>query len=95
MAALSLILPDKLAEASQKAARKLGVSRTQFIRQAIVHELQNLQAQLELESMAKSFSAMKKHSDYLQEMNEIDKVFSTDLPNDKEQWWKKKKEKKS
>src|SRR5579872_4953220 len=72
MTALSLHLPDKLAQASTEAAYSLGISRTEFIRQAIEHELKNLRIQQELEAIVKSFASMKKHPDYLKEMEEID-----------------------
>ena len=67
MTTLSIILSDPLAKASQEAALKLGISRTQFIRQAITHELENYQAQLEQEAIIKSFSAMKHNKKYLKE----------------------------
>lgn len=90
MTALSIHLPDSIAKASKIAARKLGLSRSEFIRQAILHELDNMQARLELEEMAKSFSAMKKHKDYLSESEEIENQLNDELPEEKEEWWKKK-----
>jgi metal-responsive CopG/Arc/MetJ family transcriptional regulator len=47
MISLSIILPDTIAKASNEAAKKLGISRTEFIRQAIIHELNNFQLQAE------------------------------------------------
>ncbi len=90
MTALSIHLPAQLAQASQQAAEHLGISRTEFIRQAIIHELENLQNRLELEAMANSFSAMKKHDDYLKEVDKLDTLLSIKLPKEKEEWWKKK-----
>lgn len=90
MTALSIHVPDKLAKASQKAARTLGVSRAEFIRQAIIHELENLRVRMELETMAKSFTAMKKHPDYLSEIEDFEGDLNNNLPVDKEEWWKKK-----
>ena len=49
---LSIILPDTLAKASRQAAKKLGVSRTQFIRLAITYELENFQSQLGIRSIS-------------------------------------------
>lgn len=89
MTALSLQLPDNLAKASQKAAQKLGVSRSEFIRQAIVHELEHLKTRLELEAIASSFEAMKKNKHYQQETEEMDKNWNDALPDDTEEWWKK------
>ncbi len=95
MKALSIQLSDELIKASQSAARKLKVSRTQFIRQAIIHELQNLQAQFEQEEMAKSFVPAKKHPEYIDELKEIDDALTSHLPKDRKEWWKKKKQRDS
>lgn len=90
MTALSIHLPDNLAKASQVAASRLGISRTEFIRQAISHEIENLSARAELEAMAKSFSVMKQHKAYTKEAKQIDKNFNIDLPDEEDSWWKKK-----
>jgi metal-responsive CopG/Arc/MetJ family transcriptional regulator len=91
MSALSIQLPDTLAKASKHAAHKLGISRAEFIRQAIEHELESLEARREIESIAKSFKALKKNASYLKEIQELDEGFNTTtLPKDKKQWWKKK-----
>lgn len=42
MIALSIKLPDALAEASRVTARKLGMTRSEFIRQALAHEIRCL-----------------------------------------------------
>lgn len=89
MTALSIILPDNLAKASQEAAHKLGVSRAYFIRQAITHELQHLQKQLEEEAMVKSIVAMRNHAGYQAEVEALDEFFSDTLPDEPEQWWMK------
>jgi hypothetical protein len=47
MTNLSIILPDTIAEASTKVAKELGVSRTEFIRRAIIHELDNYKTKSE------------------------------------------------
>lgn len=91
MTTLSIILPDTLAKASQEAAGRLGISRTQFIRQAIAHELENFQAQLEQEAIIRSMTAMKNSKSYLEEAEKIVDGFNADLPNDGEEWWTKKK----
>ena len=51
MATLSFILSEYLANESKKVARRLGVSRTQFIRQAITHELKTFNLQLDQKSI--------------------------------------------
>jgi len=91
MTTLSIILPDTLAKASQDAAGRLGISRTQFIRQAIAHELENFQVRLEQEAIVKSISAMKNDKKYMKEAKEITEGFNSSLPNDGEEWWTKKK----
>lgn len=91
MTTLSIILPDTLAKASQEAAGKLGISRTQFIRQAIAHELESFQSQLEQEAMVRSISAMKKSKKYLKEAEKLAEGLNSVLPDDGEEWWNKKK----
>lgn len=91
MTTLSIILPEPLAKASQEVAQKLGISRTQFIRQAIAHELKNYEERLEQEAMLKSIAAMKKDKKYLEESEKIMNEMNSDLPNDGDEWWKKKK----
>lgn len=86
---LSINLPDHLAKASQETAGKMGISRTEFIRQAIAHEVTQFQAQFEEEAMVKSMTAMKQSKRYLKEADDIIKGFSTGLPKDKEKWWSK------
>ena len=89
MTALSIHIPDDLAKASQEAARKLGMSRSSFIRTAILHELQKLKSQFEQEAMAKSLALMQTNQQYLQELEEIETYLNTPLPDDGENWWKK------
>ena len=91
MTTLSINLPDTLAKASQEAASKIGISRTEFIRQAVVHELKHFQARLEEDAMVTSIMAMKESKSYCMEMDDIIEGFSTDLPKDKNEWWHKKK----
>lgn len=90
MTTLSITLSDSLAQNSQDAATKLGISRTQFIRQAIAHELQHFQAQLEQEAMINSISAMKKNKKYLEEAEKISAELNSDLPKEENEWWNKK-----
>ena len=54
MTTLSINLPTTLAKASQEAAMNLGISRTQFIRQAITHEIAHYQAKLEEEAASRN-----------------------------------------
>lgn len=91
MTTLSIVLPDKLAKASQEVAYKLGVSRTQFIRQAIARELEHYKVEQELEAIAQSFAAMKKSKSYAKEADDLMEGFGSDLTEDKSEWWLKKK----
>ena len=91
MTTLSISLPDTLATASQKAASQMGISLTEFIRQAVAHELKHFQETLEEQAMVASMMAMKESKTYLKEIGDITEGFSTDLPEDKKEWWHKKK----
>lgn len=91
MTTLSINLPDTLAKASQEAASKMGISRTEFIRQAVAHELKQFQGRLEEEAIISSMLAMKESKSYRNEANDITERFSMDLPEDKHEWWHKKK----
>lgn len=88
MTALAIHLPDNLAKASMEAAKQLGLSRTEFIRQAIVHELEFLTSSHELEEITAAFAKMKDDKTYLQELNKL-KMLDASLPEDEEDWWKK------
>ncbi|OGT64472.1 MAG: hypothetical protein A3J38_05795 [Gammaproteobacteria bacterium RIFCSPHIGHO2_12_FULL_45_9] len=89
MSAISIHLPDKLAEYSQKVAVKLHMSRAQFIRMAIEHELSRWKAEQEQLAIAKSFAAMRGHKRYLHEAMDIMDELNAPLNKDKGQWWKK------
>lgn len=91
MTMLSIILPEPIAKASQAVAKELGVSRTQFIRQAIAHELENYYSEREQKAMAKSMTAMKKSKKYLKEINEIMGGMDSNLPDEGDAWWTGKK----
>jgi len=91
MTSLSITIPDDIAKASNDIAKKLGLSRTAFIRQAIIHELDNLQSKFEQEDIIKSFNAMKKSPEYLEEAEEIMNGLNSELLEEDEEWWSKKK----
>ena len=88
MKSLSINLPDNIFKASSKAAKKLGVSRTAFIKRAIVHELEEFDAELEQKAVVESLNAMKKSKKYMIELEEIDNGLSSSLPEESEEWWK-------
>lgn len=91
MTTLSINLPESIAKASQHMAKQLGISRTQFIKIAISHELENVESRIEQEKMAQSFIAMKASKEYLAEAEEIMKGLNTELPEDETGWWSKEK----
>jgi metal-responsive CopG/Arc/MetJ family transcriptional regulator len=59
MVALSIKLPAQLAEKSQVLAKKLGITRSELIRQALIHEIKQAEAGMERRSMAESLVAMR------------------------------------
>ena len=87
MAAISLKLPDELAQQSAKAAEKIGISRTELIRIALEHELAAINKRLEREDMAKAFEAMREDSDYERESTDLDQGLMERMPNEPENWW--------
>lgn len=87
MASLSITLPDTIAEASNEAARNLGVSRTEFIRRAIVHELDIFKTKVRESEIIKSFDAMKKSKEYLKEAEDITESLFSELPQEEDNWW--------
>ena len=87
---LSISLSKDLINDSDDVAKELGVSRTEFIRRAVIHELKNFKIKNIENNMIKSFEAMKKSKDYLIESEELDVGFGFDLKNnDVGEWWKK------
>ncbi|HLD84258.1 MAG TPA: hypothetical protein VI844_00645 [Coxiellaceae bacterium] len=90
MTAISIHLSGRLARASQKLATHLRMSRAQFIRLAIEHEIERWQIEQEQHAMAKSFVAMQKDKRYLDEAREITEGLDDPLMEDKDRWWEKK-----
>lgn len=88
MVALSIKLPKELAEASKEAARRLGLTRSQLIRQALVHELERVEAERERGAMAESFRAMGRDSRYLKEAERLDDAFGEPLREERDEWWR-------
>ena len=87
MAAISLKLPDELAQQSAKAAEKIGISRAELIRVALEHELADISKRLERADMAKAVEAMREDPDYERESASLDQGLMEDLPNELENWW--------
>ena len=89
MTNLSIILPDTIAEASTKVAKELGVSRTEFIRRAIIHELENYKTKSEELGIIKSFNAMKQSTKYSKASQKLMDSLFTELPQEEDKWWDK------
>ena len=90
MTNLSINFPDNIVKVTSEVAKKLGVSRTEFIRQAVVHELNNFQIQLEQNDIIKSFAAMKKSKQYKEDTKLLMEGLNSALPEEEEEWWSKK-----
>ena len=88
MTALSIIISDKLAQESLYIAKQMHISRTQFIRLAIENEIKSYEIKQEQAKMLSSFNALKKHQDYLAEIDELSGL-DTNLLDDGENWWVK------
>jgi metal-responsive CopG/Arc/MetJ family transcriptional regulator len=85
MIALSIKLPEDLAEQSRRVARKLGITRSELIRQALVHEIDQVQAGLERRAMARSLQAMAAGAS--RESEALDRAFDETLVEETEGWW--------
>ncbi len=87
MRTFSITLPNDLADSSQEMAETIGLTRAQFIRIAIQHELQRVQRKKTLEEMADSFSTLQKNKKYLKEGAALEQEFSSSLPEERDEWW--------
>lgn len=88
MTALSITLPGQLAAESKRLAERMGISRSEFIRIAVKHEVKRLEKELQLKSMAKSFEVMRSHADYVSESDNLDITLGADLIEDEDDWWR-------
>ena len=87
MTALSIVVPDELAEDSSLIAKNLHISRSQFIRLAIEHEIQAYRLKQEQQAMVVGFRALKQQASYLDEINDLEQLDVT-LKDEGEFWWK-------
>ena len=88
MKSILIQLPDKMAKASQQVAKKMGISRTEFVRQAISHELRHYKAQNAINQMAEAFKVMEQSAEYLVEANQLESELEENLLLDEEEkWW--------
>ena len=86
---LLLSFPEVLIRKSDKAANQLGVSRSEFIRQSVIDELNKLTKQTKETNIISSFNAMKKSNEYLKESEILDDGFAEKINIDEDdKWWK-------
>jgi metal-responsive CopG/Arc/MetJ family transcriptional regulator len=88
MTAISLQLPDDLARESKDIAESIGISRTELIRRALRHELNEVKSQLEREAMAHALEIMRDDPAYNRESEELDVSLDEVLPGEADGWWK-------
>jgi len=89
MAAISLHLPDELARESKQVAEKIGVSRTELIRQALRHELDAIEARFEREAMAAALKDLQTDTAYQQISEAIDEGLAEKVAEEADDaWWK-------
>ena len=88
MTAISLKLPDDLARESKSIAERIGISRTELIRRALRHELDDVKSQLEREAMAHALEVMRDDPAYNRESEELDTGLDEVLPGEAEGWWR-------
>ena len=87
MTVLSIVVPDELAQDSSLIAKKMHISRSQFIRLAIENEIKAYRLMREQQDMAVGFVALKQQASYLNEMNDLEQL-DVDLKDEGEFWWK-------
>ena len=70
MKLMSLKLSDQIFARSTEIAKKLGISRMAFVRQAVEHEIERIEKRQELEAMASSLAAIKAKPEYWEDSTE-------------------------
>lgn len=89
MKSLLLFFPEILISESDKAADQLGISRSEFIRKSVIHELQKLTKNTIENNIISSFNAMKKSDEYLKENKILDDGLVEEINIDEDdKWWK-------
>ena len=87
MVALSIKLPEHLAESSRQIAQKLGITRSELIRRALVHEIQEVEAHLERKAMAEAFRIMAQRVHAARDSEALDHALDEPLPEETDGWW--------
>jgi metal-responsive CopG/Arc/MetJ family transcriptional regulator len=88
MASISLNLPDDLAQESTQVAERIGVSRTELIRQALRHELDDIEARFEREAMAAALATMRSDETYRQDARAIEEGLTEGVTEETDDWWR-------
>jgi metal-responsive CopG/Arc/MetJ family transcriptional regulator len=88
MIALSIKLPTQLAEQSQVVAKKLGITRSELIRRALIHEIEEAEAGIERRSMAQCLVAMQADASEVDANEALDHAFDEPLPVEGDGWWR-------
>ena len=87
MTALSIVVPDVLAQDSSWIAKRMHISRSQFIRLAIENEIKAYRLMIEQQKMAAGFRALKQQDSYLTEMDDLEQL-DVNLKEEGDLWWK-------
>jgi mRNA interferase MazF len=83
MKSVSLRLSEQLFSQGSDIAKKLGISRMAFFRQAIEHEIERIQKNQELDAMKASLDAIKSNPDYWEHQAEWQDTEERIPPSDK------------
>ena len=87
MTALSILVPDELAQDSLFIAKQMHISRSQFIRLAIENEIASYRLKKDQSRMVSGFKSLKKNQNYLMEIDDMAGL-DTPLKDEGEAWWK-------
>ncbi len=87
MTAISLKLPDEMIRESKELAEKIGISRSELIRQALQHELEHIKAGLQRAEMAKALEAMRSDEAYLADSEALTQGLGIKLTDEEDAWW--------
>jgi len=88
MTALSIVIPDELAQDSSVIAKKMHISRSQFIRLAIKNEINAYRLMRAQQAMVDGFKTLKQKESYCDEISDIEQL-DVHLQDDGELWWEK------
>lgn len=85
-----LSFSESVLDESNRQAKRLGMSRSDFIRLSVVHELKNLSQNTKKDNIISSFNAMKESKEYLVESKILDGSLAENVNIDEaKDWWKR------